>query len=59
VSKICWSVAHGAPLVVIDQNNEIVWRVIELSSGAPGPDVFTVEDAGFARNDANEDIRGD
>jgi len=58
-STICWSAAHGVPLVVIDQNNDIVWRVSELSSGPPGPEVFTIEDAGFARNDANEDIRGD
>jgi hypothetical protein len=58
-STICWSVAHAVPLVVIDQSDEIVWRVIELSSGALGPEVFTIEDTGFARNDANEDIRGD
>jgi hypothetical protein len=58
-STICWSVVHGVPLIVIDQNNAIVWRVIALSSGALGPDALIVNDTGFARNDANEDIRGD
>ena len=58
-SKICWSKAQGLALAITDGDDRVQWRVTSLDAKALSPDIFTIDDRGFVRNDANEDIKAD
>lgn len=58
-TKICWSSTQRVPLVITGADDEVVWRVTKLVSGPVDSKVFAIDDRGFVRNDANEDIQAD
>ena len=58
-TRLCWSSAYAVPLVIADARGEVIWQVTKTAAGPFDPGVFAIEDRGFARNDANEDIQAD
>ena len=58
-SKICWSKAHGLALAITDAEDRLQWRVTSIDAKSLTPDAFAIDDRGFVRNDANEDIKAD
>lgn len=58
-SDICWSASHRVPLVVADDAGRVQWRVVALEAGTWPASTFRIDDRGFARNDANDDIQAD
>jgi hypothetical protein len=58
-NRICWSAAQHVPLVIANGDGDIVWRVTRLTSGPVPARVFAIDDRGFVRNDANQDIQAD
>lgn len=57
--RICWSVRDRLPLVIWQEQKGIVWRVTEVARKPIAADTFMLHDAGFVRNDANDDIDRD
>jgi len=58
--RICWSERERLPLVIwSDRAASALWRVTAVEHRPLGDDVFQLHDAGFVRNDANEDIDND
>lgn len=57
--RICWSERDRLPLMIWSEHAGLVWRVTQIDRKAIPRDTFTTHDAGFVRNDANEDIEGD
>lgn len=58
-NKVCWSAAWHVPLVITDRNDKVQWRITEIDSGRLPADAFRIDDRGFVRNNANEDIKAD
>ncbi|MBC7414331.1 MAG: hypothetical protein H7327_05300 [Herminiimonas sp.] len=58
-SRICWSGALHLPLLILNSDNQVQWRVTASDMGPIAASVFEMRDEGFVRNDANEDIKGD
>jgi hypothetical protein len=58
-SKVCWSAAWRVPLLITDRNDKVQWKITELDSGRFAADALRVDDHGFVRNNANEDIKAD
>lgn len=58
-SHMCWSVRSELPLMIVSQGGQVVWRLTQLDRAAIPPGVFVIQDRGFVRNDANEDIERD
>ncbi|MEP6739479.1 MAG: hypothetical protein ABJA61_03820 [Caldimonas sp.] len=58
-SVICWSKARGLPLLIADAEGRVQWRVRALDTAPLAKDAFAISDAGFVRNDANQDIHAD
>jgi hypothetical protein len=58
-TRICWSVAQRAPLLIIDESDTRLWAIDHLDTlPLPGA-VFAFDDRGFVRNDTHADIKGD
>jgi hypothetical protein len=58
-SKICWSTKAHLPLLITDQHDAVVWRITGVQTARIAPSVFTIDDQGYVRNDANTDIQND
>lgn len=58
-AHICWSAQSRIPLVIQAQDGEAVWRVTAMDWKPIPAKTFQVHDAGFIRNDANQDIESD
>lgn len=58
-SKICWSKNLHLPLVIADHNNQVQWRVTNANTKNIAASAFQIQDQGFVRNNANEDIQAD
>ena len=58
-SKICWSKAHGLALALTDGEDRVQWQVTSVDAKPLPADTFVIDDRGFVRNDANEDIKAD
>jgi hypothetical protein len=58
-SKICWSTAMRLPLLVIGPNGKVQWRVTDFDSKPVIAVAYQINDQGFVRNDANDDISAD
>lgn len=57
---ICWSTQKHIPLLIWDdQKKTQLWKVTSVDHKAISRDVFQLHDAGFVRNDANDDIEND
>ncbi len=58
-THICWSTRNRIPLLMLSEDGQVVWQVVELSRGALSATVFDLHDEGYIRNDARQDISGD
>ena len=61
-TTICWSVQARVPLLIEDATAgalQVVWRVTKVATGPLPAGVFTIDDRGFVRNDADADIGTD
>jgi hypothetical protein len=59
IDSICWSDRDRLPLVIWSREKGALWRVAEVVRGPLPGDTFALHDAGFVRNDANDDINND
>jgi hypothetical protein len=59
VTTICWSERNRLPLVIQSADGAHRWRVTALDRDPVPARVFEIHDAGFVRNDANQDIERD
>jgi hypothetical protein len=58
-SSICWSTRAEVPLLVVSAKGETVWRITSLDMRRIAQPVFAIDERGYVRNDANEDIERD
>jgi hypothetical protein len=47
------------PLLVVSAKGETVWRITSLDMRRIAQPVFAIDDRGYVRNDANEDVERD
>lgn len=58
-SQICWDAAHRLPLLIVGGDGNLIWRAMAIDTRPVAPEVFTIDDRGYVRNDANRDIERD
>lgn len=58
-TRICWSAAQRASLLIVDESNTPLWAIDHLDNLPLPGTVFAIDDRGFVRNDAHADIKGD
>jgi len=58
-SRICWSARSELPMLIVSAAGETVWQVTALDRAPIAAAVFAIDDRGFVRNDANQDIERD
>jgi hypothetical protein len=58
-STICWSPALHLPVLITGPDGAVQWRLTRVDTRPLPANTFDVDDAGFIRSDANEDIQGD
>jgi len=58
-SRICWSEALHVPLLITGTDGAVQWRVRSIDTRSHAADTYRIDDAGFVRNDASADIKGD
>ena len=58
-NAICWSREAALPLLIVDPQGQVSWRVTLLERRPVADAVFVVPDRDFVHNDANEDIERD
>jgi hypothetical protein len=58
-THICWSKEKSLPVVIAAQGGGVLWRLTGVDTKPIPASTFKIQDAGFVRNDANEDIAGD
>ncbi|MDP9108122.1 MAG: hypothetical protein M3N23_03510 [Pseudomonadota bacterium] len=58
-SAICWSEKLKLPLLIADADSHVQWRVVAADRQPFAATQFHIDDRGFAKNDANEDIQAD
>ena len=58
-TTICWNAKARVPLLIEGDDDRPIWRVTKVATGPLPARVFTIDDRGFVRNDANADIAAD
>jgi hypothetical protein len=58
-TQVCWSEKDRIPLLIRGSGGDVVWRVTALDRKPIRATTFVINDQGFVRNDAIEDIEGD
>lgn len=58
-NHVCWSSQLRIPLVIMSPDNAVVWRVTAADRKPIPAAIFAINDAGYIRNDANDDIEND
>lgn len=58
-SHICWSSKLRLPLLITGPNGQIQWRVTAADTRPIPARTYAIEDQGFLRNNADEDIQSD
>lgn len=58
-SRICWSSKWRLPLLIMARDGKVQWRVTAADAHAIAASTYAIDDQGFVRNDANEDIKSD
>ncbi len=58
-SAVCWSERFCLPLLMLDQQGHVIWRLTAIAIGPLPSDVFDIKDGGYVLNDANADIEPD
>ena len=59
VTHICWSAGNRLPLAIETQEGEVVWKIAALDQKTIAENTFAIDDEGYIRNDANQDIEAD
>ena len=58
--SVCWSRSYKMPLLVLaNGESTALWKVTAISTAAVSDRTFTIDDVGYVRNDANQDIAND
>jgi hypothetical protein len=58
-THVCWSARLRLPLMLVDASGTVQWQVTRVSTAALPGSTFVIDDKGYVRNDANQDIAGD
>ncbi len=58
-ASLCWSQQYRIPLLIAGAGGKAAWKVTAVLSGKLPADAFTIQDAGYIRNNASQDIEGD
>lgn len=58
-SNVCWSAKWRVPVMIASAGKGVEWRLTKIDAGPVADDIFRIDDRGFIRNDANEDIKPD
>ena len=59
VSAICWSPSARLPMLIVDGIGQLQWQISVVDHAPIDQKVFQIDDQGFAKNDANQDIQAD
>jgi hypothetical protein len=59
VTHVCWSANSKLPMLIQTEDGRTIWRVTEVDHKPIAASTFEIHDAGFIRNDANQDIERD
>lgn len=59
VTHICWSAQRELPLQILAAGGQQVWKVTRVDARPIPATTFAIDDRGFVRNNANEDIERD
>lgn len=58
-NNICWSAKLHLPMTIANKAGQVQWRVTAFDTEPFSQQVFHIDDQGFAKNDANDDIKPD
>ena len=58
-SHICWSSKQHVPMLIVNLQNKVIWKITKINQTPILNSVFTIHDEGFIKNDANQDIEND
>ncbi|MGJ7915945.1 hypothetical protein ACI48D_10765 [Massilia sp. LXY-6] len=58
-TRLCWSARSSLPMLIQTENGHTIWRVTKVDHKPIAATVFQIQDAGFIRTDANQDIERD
>jgi len=58
-THICWSGKNKLPLLIGAQDGQLLWQVTQVDRKPIVKKAFEIHDAGFIRNNANDDIAHD
>jgi hypothetical protein len=58
-NAICWSMTARIPLLIADHEGRVQWKVMSFDRAKIPADTFVIEDEGFRRQDANQDVQAD
>jgi hypothetical protein len=58
-THVCWSGRWQLPVTIMAQDGQVLWRLTEVDRRTIPAAQFVIDDRGFVRNDANQDIDRD
>lgn len=58
-THVCWSRSEGLPMLMLDGEGKVVWRIATIDHKPVPASAFLVHGEGYVRNDANADIEPD
>ena len=58
-TRICWDAVDRLPLLIASGDGRLVWRVVALDRRPVPASRFAIDDRGYVRNDADQDIASD
>jgi hypothetical protein len=58
-TSICWSTKAHLPLVIQNEQSQILWKITTWDTKPIDESTFVIHDEGFVKNNANEDIDHD
>ncbi len=56
---VCWDDHSRLPMLLLAEGGAVLWRVTAWDTQAAPPGTFEIRDAGYIRNDANDDMDRD
>lgn len=59
LSHVCWSASSSLPVLIQAEDGHTIWRVTNVDHKPIAATVFQIQDVGFIRTDANQDIERD
>lgn len=58
-TSICWDAHDHVPMLIAAEGGALMWRMLALDTRPIDPKRFAIDDAGFVKVDANQDISSD